>query len=81
MQAFGGRLIYRRSVSNYGTTEKTCPLTAKQLVTAITTAVFVAKKRQALLVTVQFTLYSIVIGILVASGQQETKTGCRTSLD
>lgn len=45
---------------------------SKAMVTSFTTAVFVAKKRHTLLVTVQFTLYSIVIGILVGSGQ-ETK--------
>lgn len=33
-------------------------------------AVSVAKKRQRLLITVQLTLYSIVIGKLVRSGQQ-----------
>ena len=46
---------------------------SKAMVTSFTTAVFVAKKRHMLLVTVQFTLYSIVICILVGSGQQETK--------
>lgn len=46
---------------------------SKAMVTTFTTAVSVAKKRHVLLVTVQFTLYSIVIDILVASGQQETK--------
>lgn len=46
---------------------------SKAIVILLTTAVPVAKKRHMLLVTVQFTLYSIVIGILVGSGQQETK--------
>lgn len=43
------------------------------MVTSFTTAVSVARKRHRLLITVQLTLYSIVIGILVGSVQQETK--------
>ena len=43
------------------------------MVISFTIDVSVAKKRHRLSSTVQLTLYSIVIGILVESGQQETK--------
>ena len=43
------------------------------MVISFTIEVSVAKKRHRLLSTVQLILYSIVIGIPVGSGQQETK--------
>lgn len=57
-----------------GKEKKNLPISdSKEMVISFTVEVSVAKKRHRLLSTVQLTLYSIVIGIPVGSGQQETK--------
>lgn len=54
--------------------ERKLPISdSKETATSFTSAVSIAKKRHTLLITVQLTLYSIMIGTLVGSGQQETK--------
>ena len=75
--SFGWQLIYRYSMSNPISNrkrEKNLPISDnKEMVISFTIEVSVAKKRHRLLSTVQLILYSIVIGIPVGSGQQETK--------